>query len=83
MVALQHRAVMLGSLGVGLYVGTFVHRPSLNLALGMTLVSDISFLLVALPNWNQLTRQLKKVVYADAISILCLVTTAAGDRNAW
>ena len=39
----------------------------------MTLASDVSFLALALPRWRRLTKQMKKVVYADIISIGCLV----------
>lgn len=77
LVALQHRAVMFGSLGAGLWIGTFVHRPSLPAAIGMTLASDISFLALAIPSWKRLSHKLKKVVYADVVSILCLLVGGA------
>ena len=72
LLALQHRAVMLGSLGAALWAGVFVHRPSLPLAVGMTVVSDVSFLALALPRWKKLGSKIRKVVYADVLSVACL-----------
>ena len=72
LIALQHRAVMLGSLGMGLGIGAFWHATSLDLAIGLTLLSDVSFLAVAVPRWSKLNAKMKKVVYADVVSIVCL-----------
>ena len=73
LVALQHRAALFGILGASLFVGSFYHRPSLPLAIGMTIASDVSFLAIAVPKWNSMNAKMKRVVVADILSILCLV----------
>jgi hypothetical protein len=80
LLTLQHRAVMFGSMGIGLFLGTFVHRPSLPTAMGMVGISDVSFLALALPRWKHLNDKMKKVVYADIISVLCLLL-ALGSQH--
>ena len=75
--AMQHRAALFGYLSVGLFTGAFLHRPSLPMAIATTLFSDVSFLALALPRWRRLTAQMKRVVYADIISILCLVVSGS------
>ncbi|CAB9500466.1 expressed unknown protein [Seminavis robusta] len=73
LIALQHRAAMFGTLGAGLILGTFYHRPSLPVAIGMTLVSDVSFLALTMPKWKNLNSKMKRVAFADIVSIVCLV----------
>ena len=78
--ALQHRAVLFGCLGGGLWMSAQSHdSASKSAMMGMTLLSDISFLALALPRWKRLTRQMKKVVYADVISIVCLLIAGLKD----
>jgi hypothetical protein len=73
LLTLQHRAAMFGTIGIGLFLGTFVHRQSLPAAMGMVFMSDVSFLALALPRWKRLNAKMKTVVYADVISIVCLI----------
>ena len=76
--ALQHRAVLFGGLGFGLLsVVSDAPQHTRKMMICMTLLSDFSFLTLALPRWKALTREMKKVVYADILSIFCLFRAAA------
>ena len=74
LILMQHRAVLLGILGVFLIVSAFQSALQIS-AIIAGLISTLSFIVIAvgIGDYNE---SIQRVVFADAIAIICLLGAA-------